>query len=99
MLVYKENESLKNDNCILRDKCLLLENEIHHLQANDPRPFQEEIERINQLVHDKEMMLNREMADQKTEWAEIYGAQKAQFDQQQREIELLTQENVKLRNT
>ena len=32
------------------------------------------------------------MADQKNEWAEIYGAQKQQFEKQQREIGMLTQE-------
>ena len=37
-----------------------------------------------------------EMVDQKQEWAEIYGAQKAQYDQQQHEIALLNDENERL---
>lgn len=40
--------------------------------------------------------MDREMQDQKHEWAEIYNAQKAQTDQTQREISLLNQENEKL---
>ena len=36
------------------------------------------------------------MADQKNEWAEIYGAQKAQYDKQAKEIQMLSSENARL---
>lgn len=47
---------------------------------------------------EKDSNFEREMANQKKEWAEIYGSQKAQNDQMQREIALLNQENESILN-
>lgn len=96
MLVYKENETLKHESKMLRDKVQILEEEIHHMAQNDPRPLHAEIDRLNRILSEKEVQYNREMADQKNEWAEIYGAQKQQFEKQQREIQILQSENQRL---
>lgn len=50
MLVYKENENLKNENRMLRDKVQILEEEIHHMAGNDPRPLHEELDRLNHIL-------------------------------------------------
>jgi hypothetical protein len=46
MLVYKENETLKNECRMLKDKVNILENEIGHMRAQDPRPLHDEMERL-----------------------------------------------------
>ena len=95
MLVYKENEALKQENRMLREKISMVEDELHRIASGNQqetgqiRALKDEVERLSHALMEKERMADREMADQKTEWAEIYGAQKNQFDQQQREITLL----------
>ena len=101
MLVYKENETLKQENRMLRDKVVILEDEINRFGnqqsfAQNTQALEEEIGRLNRILQEKEQVFDRDMADQKNEWAEIYGAQKSQYDQQAREIVLLTQENETL---
>ena len=101
MLAQKEVEVLKQENRMLRDKVAHMSDEIAHLGAGaasdaNYRALQDEVDRLSQLLMEKDRQLDREMADQKHEWAEIYNAQKAQNDQIQREVSLLNQENEKL---
>ena len=49
MLVYKENEALKQENRMLRDKATILDEEINRMNANrafeaDYRALQEEVD-------------------------------------------------------
>ena len=101
MLVFKENEQLKIENRMLRDKVTLLDQEINLINAQrvpegEHRAMRDEIDRLNQMLHDKDALTDKQMNDQKNEWAEIYGAQKTQSDQMTREITVLNQENEKL---
>jgi predicted RNase H-like nuclease (RuvC/YqgF family) len=85
MLAQKEVEVLKQENRMLRDKVAHMSDEIAHLGAGaasdaNYRALQDEVDRLSQLLMEKDRQLDREMADQKHEWAEIYNAQKAQND-------------------
>ena len=48
MLVYNENETLKHENRMLREKTHILEEEIN--QIGDPRQLGDEIERLNRIM-------------------------------------------------
>ena len=63
MLVYKENENLKNECRMLQDKVNILENEVGHMRSQDPRPLQDEVERLNRLLQERDAQANREMAE------------------------------------
>ena len=70
---------------MLRDKIAILDEEVNRLNVGrvmeaDLRALQDENERLNRQLIDKERAFDRDMADQKNEWAEIYGAQKDQVD-------------------
>ena len=61
--------------------------------------MQDEIERLNMIIIDKDRIIDKQIADQKNEWAEIYGQHKQTIDKQQKEILALQQENVTLKKT
>ena len=91
LLVYKENEALKQENRMMRDKVTILEEELHRLNETRPhdadvRALQEEAARLNRALIDKDSILERQIADQKNEWAEVYGQQKQQLEAAQMEI-------------
>jgi hypothetical protein len=70
---------------MLRDKVTLLDQEINLVNAQripeaEHRAMRDELDRLNQILHEKDIQLERSMNDQKNEWAEIYGAQKLQSD-------------------
>ena len=99
MLVYKENEALKQENRMLRDKVAILDEEINRLSANRPyeadfRVLQDEVDRLNRALMDKDRQMERQAAEQKNEWADAYGAQ---TDQLQKELSRLSQDNDRLR--
>ena len=101
MLVYKENEALKQENRMLRDKVAMLDDEMNRVGANramegDYRALQEENDRLNHALMEKSRQVDKQLVDQKNEWAGIYGGQQAQVDQMQREISMLNTENEKL---
>lgn len=101
MLVYKENEALKQENHMLRDKVAILDEEVNRLNVGrvveaDLRALREENDRLNRQLIDKERSNERDIVDQKNEWAEIYGAQKEQVDQMHRDIANLNQENERV---
>ena len=78
MLVYKENEALKQENHMLRDKVAILDEEVNRLNVGrvveaDMRALREENDRLNRQLIDKERANERDMAEAKNEWAEIYG--------------------------
>ena len=101
MLVYKENEALKQENHMLRDKLAILDEEVNRLNVGrvmeaDLRALREENDRLNRQLIDKERSNDRDIVEQKNEWAEIYGAQKEQVDQMHRDIANLNQENERV---
>lgn len=60
MLVYKENEQLKQENRMLRDKVTLLDQEINLIHAqrvpdSEARAMREEIERLNHMLQEKDV--------------------------------------------
>mmetsp|Transcript_16935 Transcript_16935/g.26072 ORF Transcript_16935/g.26072 Transcript_16935/m.26072 type:complete len:125 (+) Transcript_16935:855-1229(+) len=79
MLVYKENEALKQENRMLRDKVSLLDEDLSRANAfrgveTDNRVLQDEIDRLNRSLIEKDRQMERQLADSKNEWAEIYGS-------------------------
>ena len=101
MLVYKENEALKQENHMLRDKLAILDEEVNRLNVGrvmeaDLRALREENDGLNRQLIDKERSNDRDIVEQKNEWAEIYGAQKEQVDQMHRDIANLNQENERV---
>lgn len=92
LLVYKENEALKQENRMMRDKVTILEEELDRLNQTRPhetdmRALKEEAERLNRALIEKDTILERQIADQKNEWAEVYGQQKQQLEAAQMEIQ------------
>ena len=101
MLVYKENEALKQENRMLRDKVTMIDEELARVTAGrgpegDFRALQEENERLNIALMEKTRQADKQLEEQKNEWAGIYGGHQTQVDQMQREISMLNQENEKL---
>ena len=68
MLVYKENEALKQENRMMRDKVAILEEELERLNQSRPhetdmRALQEEGQRLSRALIEKDAQLDRWMAD------------------------------------
>lgn len=68
MLVYKENEALKQENHMMRDKATILEEELERLNQSRPhetdmRALQEEAQRLSRALIEKDAQLDRWMAD------------------------------------
>jgi len=73
----QEVEGYRQENRVLRDKVNQMTREVEMLsQANGNRHQQlkDEVDRLNRTLLDKDRQLERQMAEQKNEWAEIYGA-------------------------
>ena len=64
---------------MLRDKVAILDEEVNRLNVGrvmeaDLRALREENDRLNRQLIDKERSNERDIVEQKNEWAEIYGA-------------------------
>ena len=73
----EEVHNYRQENRVLRDKVNQMTREVEMLsQANGNRHQQlkDEVDRLNRTLADKDRQLERQMAEQKNEWAEIYGA-------------------------
>ena len=80
MLIYKENETLKQENTMLKDKVAILDQELMNFEATRPtehqiRGLHDELARLNSILREKDMQLETQNT-QKNEWADIYGQQK-----------------------
>lgn len=79
ILVYKENEALKQENHMLRDKVLILEDEINRSNQQRPsnqdyRAIQDEVDRLTRVLVDNDRQTEMQLNNQKNEWADIYSA-------------------------
>ena len=64
LLVYKENEALKQENRMMRDKVTILEEELDRLNQTRPheadmRALEEEAQRLNRALIEKDTMIER----------------------------------------
>ena len=89
----QELDDYKSENRMLQDKL----NQMPRDDRFKTQQLQDEIERLNMIVMDKEREIERQAANQKTEWAGIYAQQKATIDKQQNEIVNLQHENQNMR--
>ena len=59
LLIYKENETLKQENVMLKDKIMILDQELINFSQrpseHEVRSLHEELSRLNSLLRDKDM--------------------------------------------
>ena len=60
MLVYKENETLKQENRMLREKVGILSQENENLARSRGDP--EELDRLNRALQDRDVMAERDIS-------------------------------------
>mmetsp|Transcript_15394 Transcript_15394/g.26017 ORF Transcript_15394/g.26017 Transcript_15394/m.26017 type:complete len:210 (-) Transcript_15394:296-925(-) len=93
----QEMEDYRSENRALKDKVYNLTRQVEGQSSNlQVQQLKDEIERLNRSLLEKDRYIERQIADQKNEWAEIYGSHKTTIDQQTREIKLLQEEKTKL---
>ena len=78
MLMARENEALKNENRMLRDKVSILEAEVNHMNASRPQEHEfsavrAELENEKRVRFEQQSFDQSELMKQKNEWAEVYG--------------------------
>mmetsp|Transcript_17817 Transcript_17817/g.30206 ORF Transcript_17817/g.30206 Transcript_17817/m.30206 type:complete len:344 (+) Transcript_17817:115-1146(+) len=102
MLIYKENEALKQENRMLRDKVGHQDEEL--ARANVARGFEaesrvlkEDVERLNRALLERERLAERQLLDQKNEWTEIYNQQRQKIEQGQLELHQLQDLHAQLK--
>lgn len=80
-------DTYKNEALALRDKVASLNRQLDMQSANgsDAQRLRDECERLNRMLIEKDRMLDSQMNNQKTEWAEIYAGQKSNLEGLERE--------------
>ena len=61
---------------MLRDKITSLQRDVDHVSSNQgarQKQLKEEVDRLNQVLMEKDRFIEQQEADQKNQWAEIYG--------------------------
>lgn len=72
----QEIEDYKHDNNMLRDKITSLQRDVDHVSSGQgarQKQLKEEVDRLNQVLIEKDRFIEQQEADQKNQWAEIYG--------------------------
>ena len=101
MLMARENEALKNENRMLRDKVSILEAEVNHMNATRPQEHEfsavrAELENEKRVRFEQQSFDQNELMKQKNEWAEVYGNQTTQIEHFKSELKHLSTENEQL---
>ena len=80
-MLRQEIEDYKQENSMQRGKIMGLTKELEMVQSNSGSniALKNEIDSLNRQLMEKERFIDRQQADQKNEWAEIYGNQKEAF--------------------
>lgn len=80
-------DTYKNEALALREKVASLHHQLDMANASgsDNQRLRDECERLNRMLIDKDRMLDSQMNNQKTEWAEIYAGQKSNMEMLERE--------------
>ena len=80
-------DTYKNEALALRDKVASLNRQLDMASAgnSESQHLRDEVDRLNRMLHEKDRMLDSQMNNQKTEWAEIYAQQKQNLDGLERE--------------
>lgn len=93
-------DTLNHENRQLKEKLNHLNRELDmqgQSQGARTAQLQDECDRLNRVLMEKDRQIERQIADQKNEWAEIYGNQKQAVEKLNREISLLDQERIQLK--
>ena len=72
----RELDDYMHENRVLKDKNASLNRDLDQNQSSinvKSQYLKDENARLTQSLHDKERFIERQIADQKNEWAEIYG--------------------------
>lgn len=72
----QEIEDYKHDNNMLRDKVTSLQRDVDHVSSGQgarQTQLKAEVDRLNQVLIEKDRFIEQQEADQKNQWAEIYG--------------------------
>ena len=67
---------------MLKDQVYQLKREIDSKQTanSSQQKLRDEVDRLHRALVEKDMQIERQIADQKNEWAEIYGTHKSTID-------------------
>jgi predicted RNase H-like nuclease (RuvC/YqgF family) len=92
----QEAEELRDENRALKDQVYQLNREVEKGAAKNQASLREEVDRLNRALIEKDRCIERQVADQKNEWAEIYGNHKITIDKQIKEIDTLKKDKAQL---
>ena len=98
-MLRQELDEYKQDNIVLRGKINQLTRDLDmaHAGGSNQNALKNEIDSLNRQLMDKERYIERQAAEQKNEWAGIYGSQKASQEKLESENIMLNNEIIQLK--